>query len=102
MFLLSARLLQQAKDNLETLKAHQARLIQQSKDNLNIQRARLSRLNEEMKHDESMLKEELKLSLWQLERNDIAECNALQESLRQHAKRRWRRARLIRQKPKRS
>lgn len=76
-----ARLNQQAKDNLETLKAHQQRLIQQAQDNLEIQRVRLSRLNEEMKQDEAMLKEELKASLWQLERQDIAECAALQERL---------------------
>ena len=76
-----ARLTQQAQDNLETLKAHQQRLIQQAQDNLEIQRVRLSRLNEEMKQDEAMLKEELKASLWQLERQDIAECAALQERL---------------------
>jgi len=34
-----------------------------------------------MKQDEAMLKEELKASLWQLERQDIAECAALQERL---------------------
>ena len=55
-------------------------LTQQEKEEHQI---RLSRLKEEIKQDENMLKEELKLSQWQLERQDIADCNALQERLLQ-------------------
>lgn len=47
------------------------------------QEIRLARLKEGLKHDEAMLKEELQNSLWKLERQDIAECNALQERLLQ-------------------
>ena len=53
-------------------------LTQQEKEE---HQRRLSRLKEEIKQDENMLKEELKLSQWQLERQDIADCNALQERL---------------------
>ena len=48
-----------------------------------IAKAGLSGLREELKADEAMLKEELKASLWQLERQDLAECSALQERLLQ-------------------
>ena len=50
-------------------------LTQQEKEE---HQRRLSRLKEEIKQDENMLKEELKLSQWQLERQYIADCNALQ------------------------
>ena len=45
--------------------------------------AGLSGLREELKADEAMLREELKASMWQLERQDLAECSALQERLLQ-------------------
>ncbi len=47
------------------------------------ERVRLSGLRDEMKADEAMLKEELKASMWQLERQDMEECNALQQRLLQ-------------------
>ena len=47
------------------------------------ERVRLSNLKAEMKQDEAMLKEELQNSMWRLERQDIADCNALQERLLQ-------------------
>ncbi|MBQ6972917.1 MAG: sel1 repeat family protein [Synergistaceae bacterium] len=47
------------------------------------ERVRLSNLQAEMKQDEAMLKEELRNSMWRLERQDLADCNALQERLLQ-------------------
>ena len=52
-------------------------------EQLEQERVRLSNLKDEMKKDEAMLKEELKASMWQLERQDIADCNSLQERLLQ-------------------
>lgn len=65
----------------EAMRARNARLTQQARDNLEQERLRLSRLQEEVKSDEAMLKEELKASMWKLERQDIANCNALQQRL---------------------
>ncbi|MBR0185151.1 MAG: SEL1-like repeat protein [Synergistaceae bacterium] len=56
------------------------RISQEAKEQ---QEIRLARLKEGMKHDEAMLKEELQNSLWKLERQDIVDCNALQERLLQ-------------------
>ena len=52
-------------------------------DQLEQERVRLSNLKAEMQKDEAMLKEELKASMWRLERQDLADCNALQERLLQ-------------------
>ena len=52
-------------------------------EQLEQERVRLANLKEEMKKDEAMLKEELKASMRQLERQDIADCNSLQERLLQ-------------------
>lgn len=57
--------------------------LRRANDELEQNRVRLSRLKEEMKQDEKMMQEELKLSQWQLERQDIIDCNALQERLLQ-------------------
>ena len=74
---------QQAQDDLAVTEARNARLRQQRQDKLEQERVRLSNLKAEMKQDEAMLKEELQNSLWRLERQDIADCNALQERLLQ-------------------
>ena len=74
---------QQAEDELEIVRTHQARLRQQIQDRLSQQKVMLSRLKEEMKQDENMLKQELQNSLWKMQRQDIADCNELQERLLQ-------------------
>ncbi|MBQ7168972.1 MAG: hypothetical protein IJR63_03595 [Synergistaceae bacterium] len=74
---------QQAQDELAVTEAQNARLRQQEQDRLEHERVRLSNLQAEMKKDEAMLKEELRNSMWRLERQDIADCNALQERLLQ-------------------
>lgn len=68
---------------LNDKKERAERLYRRTKDEEEQNRIRLSRLKEEMKQDEKMMQEELKLSQWQLERQDIIDCNALQERLLQ-------------------
>ena len=53
-----------------------------AKNNLDQKRVRLSRLQEEMQQDKAMLNEELKASLWRLERQDIDEFRLTQNSLK--------------------
>lgn len=69
------------------MKAEQERKMQTANDELQRAEIMKSNLKEEIKQDENMLKEELRLSQWQLERQDIADCNALQERLLQSS---WR------------
>ena len=73
----------EAQGEQDVMRSRYQRFTQQARDHLEYERVRLSRLQEEVKSDEAMLKEELKSALWRLERQDIANCNALQERLLQ-------------------
>ena len=68
---------------LEAKRETAQRDLRRAQSAADVAQTALSGLREELKKDEAMLREELKASLWQLERQDLAECSALQERLLQ-------------------
>ncbi|MBR0279573.1 MAG: sel1 repeat family protein, partial [Synergistaceae bacterium] len=66
---------------LESMRLRSERDVQRAKSQAEIAESRISGLREEMKSDSAMLKEELKNSQWLLDRQEIAECDSLQQRL---------------------
>lgn len=66
---------------LELIRGRYERDLQRANSQAEISRAQISGLRDELKHDSAMLKEELKNSQWLLDRQEISECDSLQQRL---------------------
>lgn len=66
---------------LELIRGRYEMDLQRANSQAEILRAQISGLRDELKHDSAMLKEELKNSQWLLDRQEISECDSLQQRL---------------------
>ena len=70
-----------AYQRIESERIQTVKDIQQAKNEQEILRARITNLREELQQDTAKLQEEMKDSKWKLERQEILECDALQQKL---------------------
>ncbi|MBR4195214.1 MAG: sel1 repeat family protein [Synergistaceae bacterium] len=66
---------------LEFMRGYYESEGQRANSQAEISRAQISGLRDELKHDSAMLKEELRNSQWLLDRQEISECDSLQQRL---------------------
>lgn len=66
---------------LELIRGRYESDLQRANSQAEISRAQISGLRDELKHDSAMLKEELRNTQWLLDRQEISECDSLQQRL---------------------